>query len=108
MKREDANRIISNTIELVRDRLPGYVGASPFDIQVLTPMRKGVLGVERLNRIMQEYLNPRDDGKKEKLYGDRLFRTGDKIMQIRNNYQLEWEVSFLKNTAAAFSMGTWA
>jgi exodeoxyribonuclease V alpha subunit len=109
LKREDANRIISNTIELVRDRLPGYVGASPFDIQVLTPMRKGVLGVERLNRIMQEYLNPKDDSKKEKLYGDRLFRTGDKIMQIRNNYQLEWEVrsgnGFLKEHGSGIFNG---
>ena len=56
-------------------------------------MRKGLLGVERLNRILQEYLNPSQKNKKEKEYGERLFREGDKVMQIKNNYQLEWEVS---------------
>ena len=56
-------------------------------------MRKGLLGVERLNRILQEYLNPPSESRKEKEYGGRLFRTGDKVMQIKNNYQLEWEVS---------------
>lgn len=55
-------------------------------------MRKGLLGVERLNQILQRYLNPPDQKKKEKEMGDRLFREGDKVMQIRNNYQLEWEI----------------
>ena len=66
--------------------------AGPYDIQVLTPMRKGLLGVERLNRILQEYLNPPSKDKNEREAGDRLFREGDKVMQIKNNYQLEWEV----------------
>ena len=66
--------------------------ARPFEIQVLTPMRKGLLGVERMNQILQRYLNPPEPGKKEKEIGERLFREGDKVMQIRNNYQLEWEV----------------
>ena len=69
----------------------GYVKASPFDIQVLTPTRKGDLGVEKLNKVLQEYLNPPDPKKKEKVYGDFVFREGDKVMQIKNNYQLEWE-----------------
>ena len=64
-----------------------------FDIQVLTPMRKGLLGVERLNTILQQYLNPPDEKKVEKEYGDKLFRVGDKVMQIKNNYQLEWEIA---------------
>ena len=92
LSRSDANRIISNMIQLIRDMLPGYVGAPWSEIQVLTPMRKGALGVERLNRILQEYLNPPSPDKKEKAYGDRLFRTGDKVMQIRNNYQIPWEI----------------
>ena len=92
LKRDEPNRIISNIIELVRDRLPGYVNADPYDIQVLTPMRKGALGVERLNSILQAYLNPPSPGKEEKLFGDRTFRVGDKVMQTRNNYQLDWEV----------------
>ena len=66
--------------------------ARPFDIQVLTPMRKGLLGVERLNEILQRYLNPADGRKKEKECGSHLFREGDKVMQVKNNYQMEWEV----------------
>lgn len=93
LKRQDPNVIIHVLITLIRQKLPKYVDADPYDIQVLTPMRKGLLGVERLNRILQEYLNPPDKGKEEKAFGDRLFREGDKVMQIKNNYQLEWEVS---------------
>lgn len=93
LKRQDPNVIIHVLITLIRQKLPKYVDADPYDIQVLTPMRKGLLGVERLNHILQEYLNPPDKGKEEKAFGDRLFREGDKVMQIKNNYQLEWEVS---------------
>lgn len=93
LKRQDANVIISVVLTLIQKKLPKYVNAQPYDIQVLTPMRKGLLGVERLNRILQEYLNPPEAGKTEKEYGDRLFREGDKVMQIKNNYQLEWEVA---------------
>lgn len=93
LKRQDPNVIISIAITLVQQKMPKYVHAKPYDIQVLTPMRKGLLGVERLNRILQEYLNPSQKNKKEKEYGERLFREGDKVMQIKNNYQLEWEVS---------------
>ena len=93
LKRQDVNVIISVVITLIQKKLPKYVDAKPYDIQVLTPMRKGLLGVERLNRILQEYLNPPEQSKKEKEYGDRLFREGDKVMQIKNNYQLEWEVT---------------
>lgn len=93
LKRQDANVIISVVITLIQKKLPKYVDAKPYDIQVLTPMRKGLLGVERLNRILQEYLNPADSRKTEKEYGDHLFREGDKVMQIKNNYQLEWEVA---------------
>ncbi len=93
LKRDDTNMIISNAIELIQKKLPKYVQASQQEIQVLTPMRKGMLGVERLNRILQQYLNPKEGGKVEKEVGERIFRMGDKVMQIKNNYQLEWEVT---------------
>lgn len=92
LKRYDAEIIIRVVIALIQEKLPKYVEAKPFEIQVLTPMRKGLLGVERLNQILQRYLNPPDPSKKEKEIGQGLFREGDKVMQIRNNYQLEWEV----------------
>lgn len=92
LKRYQADVIIRVVIALIQEKLPRYVDARPFEIQVLTPMRKGLLGVERLNQILQRYLNPPDSRKKEKDFGSRLFREGDKVMQIKNNYQLEWEV----------------
>ena len=92
LQRNDTNRIINVMLQLVRDKLPKYVDATSYDIQVLTPMRKGELGVERLNQILQQYLNPRARGKKEKEVQGRIFREGDKVMQIKNNYQLEWEI----------------
>ena len=92
LKRYDADIIIRVVIALIQEKLPKYVEAKPFEIQVLTPMRKGLLGVERLNQILQRYLNPPDPSKKEKEIGQGLFREGDKVMQIRNNSQLEWEV----------------
>ena len=92
LKRYDANVIISIVIQLIQQKLPKFVDATPFDIQVLTPMRKGLLGVERLNSILQQYLNPADDKKKEKEHGGVVFREGDKVMQVKNNYQIEWEI----------------
>ena len=92
LKRDDANVIISIVIQLVRDKIPRYVNAKKYDIQVLTPMRKGLLGVERLNKILQEYLNPPDRTKTEQEQNGVLFREGDKVMQVKNNYQLEWEI----------------
>ncbi len=92
LKRYEADVIISVVIQLIRQKLPKYVDASPYDIQVLTPMRKGLLGVERLNTILQQYLNPPEPGKAEKEYGQGIFRVGDKVMQTKNNYQLEWEI----------------
>ena len=92
LKRYDADIIIRVVIALIQEKLPKYEEAKPFEIQVLTPMRKGLLGVERLNQILQRYLNPPDASKKEKEIGQGLFREGDKVMQVRNNYQLEWEI----------------
>lgn len=92
LERSDANVIYKHMIQLIREKLPGYVQADPFDIQVLTPMRKGSLGCETLNGILQRYLNPPDEHKREHQSGDTVYREGDKVMQIKNNYQLEWEV----------------
>lgn len=93
LRRQDADTIIGVTIMLIQKKLPKYVGAQPGEIQVMTPTRKGLLGVERLNTILQRYLNPESPKKAEKEIGGRLFREGDKVMQIKNNYQLEWEVT---------------
>ena len=92
LQRDDVNVIIAVMIKLIREKMPKYVDATPYDIQVLTPMRKGELGVERLNQILQEYLNPRSKDKNEKEFQKRIFREGDKVMQIKNNYQIPWEI----------------
>ncbi len=92
LKRYEVNKIINVVLQLVYQKMPKYVDAKPSEIQVLTPTRKGLLGVENLNRVLQMYLNPKDEKKREKLYGNTIFREGDKVMQVKNNYQLEWEV----------------
>lgn len=92
LKRNDADTVIRVMLTLVKEKMPKYVDASISEIQVLTPTRKGLLGVERLNSILQQYLNPPDKSKREWTGESRIFREGDKVMQIKNNYQLEWEV----------------
>lgn len=105
IKREEANNVLGAMITLISQKLPKYVDAQPFDIQVLTPTRKGLLGVERLNTVLQEYLNPKDAGKQEKEGSSTLFREGDKVMQIKNNYQLEWETRGKNGIAVDRGMG---
>lgn len=92
IKRNDANAVINAVISLVRDKLPGYTDSHINDIQVLTPTRKGNLGVERLNTILQAYLNPESSNKVEKDINGIVFREGDKVMQIKNNYKIGWEI----------------
>ena len=105
MRRPDPAQIVSVVTELVQEKLPRYTNASPMDIQVLTPMRKGELGVENLNRLLQEALNPKRDHKVEHETHGIVFREGDKVMQIRNNYQMEWEVRTKRGTIADAGMG---
>ncbi len=105
LKRFEADVIIRVAIQLIHQKLPKFVDAAPFDIQVLTPMRKGLLGVERLNGILQQYLNPPSSDKKEHEYHDIIFREGDKVMQIKNNYQLEWEIRSEYGIAIEKGMG---
>lgn len=90
--REETGRIYNNIVQLVTDKMPRYTGAEPYEIQVLTPMRKGPLGAEMLNKILQEYVNPTDRNKREYQFGEKLLREGDKVMQVKNNYKLEWEI----------------
>lgn len=92
LRRQDADTVIRVILTLIQKKLPKYVNAPQNEIQVMTPTRKGLLGVERLNLILQKYLNPAERGKEETEVGGRVFRVGDKVMQIKNNYQLEWEV----------------
>lgn len=92
LKRDEADVIIAVMINLIKNKLPKYVNATPFDIQVLTPMRKGELGVERLNKALQMVINPPSSDKREKEYHQGVFREGDKVMQVKNNYQISWEV----------------
>lgn len=92
LKREEPSKVINAMITLIREKLPAYVQADKMEIQVLTPMRKGMLGVERLNQILQEYINPPSEQKREKEINGNIFREGDKVMQIKNNYQMEWKV----------------
>lgn len=92
LQRQDSNLILRVVLALVQEKMPRYVHADSTDIQVLTPMRKGALGVENLNQVLQRYLNPPSPDKEEREHGSGVLRMGDKIMQIRNNYQLEWEV----------------
>ena len=92
LKRYEADVIINVVLQLIKQKLPKFVDATPYDIQVLTPMRKGLLGVERLNGILQRYMNPPANDKVEKEYGSTVFREGDKVMQTKNNYQLAWEI----------------
>ena len=105
IKREEANKVLGALITRLSQKLPKDVDAQPFDIQVLTPTRKGLLGVERLNTVLQEYLNPKDAGKQEKEGSSTLFREGDKVMQIKNNYQLEWETRGKNGIAVDRGMG---
>ena len=100
LRRDRAADVIQAVIRLVRDKLPPYVHADPFEIQVITPSRKGILGVENLNRVLQDALNPPADHKKERQFAHCLFRVGDKVMQIKNNYQKEWS----QNGGTGFSL----
>jgi len=92
IKQSNPDNVTGSVISLVRDKLPDYVNATSNELQIMTPMRKGPLGVEALNSFLQRSLNPSSKQKKEKEYDTAVFREGDKVMQIKNNYQKEWFV----------------
>lgn len=105
LQRNDVKAIIGVMIILISKKLPGYVNATPFDIQVLTPMRKGELGVEKLNQFLQQYLNPPGKEKEEKKFSQGIFREGDKVMQVKNNYQISWVVKSKYGTTVETGTG---
>ena len=104
-EKRDIRAVMAGVIYMVRDRLPEYIAADPFDIQVLTPMRKGELGVEHLNEVLQYYLNPASPDKEEKEVHAGIFREGDKVMQIKNNYKLEWKITNAKGFTVEEGLG---
>ena len=105
IKRGDANAIINATVTLIRDKLPNYTNSGMNDIQVLTPTRKGNIGVERLNQVLQNYLNPQANNKVEKNLNGVIFREGDKVMQIKNNYKIPWEIRGKRGIVVDEGMG---
>lgn len=92
IRNQNPDQIFNSVTALVLDKLPGYLNVDPFEMQIMTPQRKGALGVERLNQLLQERLNPRDSKKPEKEINGTLFRLGDKVMQVKNDYNLIWEI----------------
>jgi exodeoxyribonuclease V alpha subunit len=92
-------------VYLVKEKIPQFIHVDPFDVQVLTPMRKGELGVAHLNEVLQYYLNPHSPDKEEKEFHDGIFREGDKVMQIKNNYQIEWKIRNPKGFVVEEGMG---
>ncbi len=92
IRNQNPEQIFNSVTALILDKLPGYLGVEPFDMQIMTPQRKGALGVERLNQLLQERINPKDSKKPEKEINGTLFRLGDKVMQVKNDYNLIWEI----------------
>ena len=85
-------KMLAHIITLSKDRLKNYGDYEFFkNIQVITPSKKGLIGTRELNRYLQQALNPKDENKKEKAFGSVIFRQGDRIMQIKNNYDIYWE-----------------
>ena len=105
LQRDDIRVIQKILLVMITDKLPRYVHADPFDVQVLSPTRKGVLGVENLNTFLQQYINPPGPDKREKETPAGIFREGDKVMQIRNDYQLGWEIRGKYGIAAQQGLG---
>lgn len=92
LRRENEDDMVETVKDLVARRLPAYYkDVLPEEIQVLTPTRRRTLGSVNLNKILQQVLNPKSPDKAEKTFGDRVFRENDKVMQIKNNYELEWK-----------------
>ncbi len=105
LERNDSSMLLSHMVWMMKDKLPGYCDAQVYDIQVLTPMRKGNLGCVELNRFLQEKLNPPAFDKHEHISGEFTFREGDKVMQVRNNYKLEWSIYGLNRIPISSGVG---
>ena len=106
VKRSNAGDVVTAIKDLITRRLPAFNGCDPVnDIQVLTPMKKGILGVQEINKVLQETLNPPHRGKKEKAFRMGTFRQGDKVMQIKNNYNMAWKVKGFKGKVIDEGLG---
>ena len=105
LRRLQAGSGVDTILELISKRLPEKMQIPPEDIQVLSPTRKGELGTANLNKRLQETLNPGTPGKKEKAFGDVVFREGDRVMQIRNNYDIPWQTADRKLAGAGMFNG---
>ncbi|MCQ2506575.1 MAG: ATP-dependent RecD-like DNA helicase [Lachnospiraceae bacterium] len=93
LQRSDSAQVRKEILSMAGVRLCNYLGIKPLDIQILSPMKKGEIGVEALNVMLQEQLNPPIKGKLEHKTSDGvIFREGDKVMQIQNNYETEWKI----------------
>ena len=90
LRRRDPQAAVELVVELCRERLPEDMGVDPKQIQVLCPTRKGAWGTAALNRALQAALNPPAPDKRQKVWGETVFRVGDRVMQIRNNYDVLW------------------
>ena len=101
----NATQIQRALVSLIAEKLPPYVSATRYDIQVLAPSRKGELGVENLNKILQMYINPPAPYKREKQWGETVFRINDKVMQVKNDYQIEWKMVTGKNVTVKTGTG---
>lgn len=91
LRRKDPELVLSTVVELCKTRLPKNMGVEANQIQVLSPTRKGPAGTFALNRALQEALNPAQPGRREKQYGNTVFRQGDRVMQIKNDYDIIWQ-----------------
>ena len=89
--KNDPESIKNTILDLVTIRLPKFLQVSPQSIQVLAPLKAGVCGIENLNKVLQEKINPPSSGKRQVEFGRITFREGDKVMQMSNNYDLEWK-----------------
>ncbi len=92
VERKDADSVTNLLLSFIKDKLPAYVNTKPYNVQILTPSKKGYLGSRELNKILQERMNPPSKSKAEYNFGEKVFRVGDKVMQIKNNYQIEWKI----------------
>lgn len=105
LEKEESHGVLEVMLWLVRDKMPKYTDCTPFDVQVLTPMKKGELGVIRCNQMLQKYLNPEAEGKAQMEVHGTIFREGDKVMQIKNNYQMPWRLEGFHGVTIDEGMG---
>ena len=105
LEKNDYETIYRYILELMEVNIPRSFNITPFDVEVLTPMRKGALGTIALNSLLQSRLNKPDASKLEYTFGNTLFREGDKVMQIKNNYNIEWRIIGKYNIPVDKGMG---